>query len=112
MFCWRRSTSPGPQHPGSPVSGENVSTQVSSGFYWYGGRRRGPGRPPRWVSEVLNALPDHAVTGDSGELASGASLDSGDPSSQTADDWAEEVQVPDGDLRARAILPDSLTDTG
>ena len=68
-----------------------------SGFYWYGGRRRGPGRPPRWVSEVLNALPDHPVTGDSGELASGASLDSGDPSSQTADDWAKEVQVPDGD---------------
>ena len=24
-------------------------------FYWYGGRRHGPGRPPRWVSELLDA---------------------------------------------------------
>ena len=23
------------------------------GYHWYGGRRRGPGRPPRWVETVL-----------------------------------------------------------
>ena len=27
-----------------------------SGFYWYGGKRRGPGRPLKWVSKVLNSL--------------------------------------------------------
>ena len=25
-----------------------------AGFYWYGGKRRGPGRPPKWVSALLN----------------------------------------------------------
>ena len=24
------------------------------GFYWYGSRRRGPGRPPKWVSQMLD----------------------------------------------------------
>ena len=24
-----------------------------AGFYWYGGKRRGPGRPPRWVLSML-----------------------------------------------------------
>ena len=24
------------------------------GFYWYGGRRRKPGRPPKWVAQVLD----------------------------------------------------------
>ena len=35
-----------------------------SGFYWYGGKRRGPGWPPRWISEVLDSLPTPAQTGD------------------------------------------------
>lgn len=26
----------------------------TAGFYWYGGKRRGPGRPPRWVETVLS----------------------------------------------------------
>ena len=26
----------------------------TAGFYWYGSRRRGPGRPPRWVQDVLS----------------------------------------------------------
>ena len=24
-----------------------------AGFYWYGGKRRGPGRPPKWVEQFL-----------------------------------------------------------
>ena len=24
-----------------------------AGYYWYGSKRRGPGRPPRWVEQVL-----------------------------------------------------------
>ena len=25
-----------------------------AGFYWYGGRRRGPGRPPKWVASLMD----------------------------------------------------------
>ena len=31
-----------------------------SGFYWYGGKRRGPGRPPKLVISIL----DEHMTGD------------------------------------------------
>jgi len=24
------------------------------GFYWYGNKRRGPGRPPKWVAQILD----------------------------------------------------------
>ena len=24
-----------------------------AGFFWYGGNRRGPGRPPKWVEQFL-----------------------------------------------------------
>ena len=26
-----------------------------AGFYWYGGKRRGPGRPPRWIDQLLQS---------------------------------------------------------
>ena len=25
-----------------------------AGFYWYGGRRRGPGHPPKWVTSMMS----------------------------------------------------------
>ena len=28
-----------------------ISQQV---FFWYGGKRRGPGRPPKWVEQFLD----------------------------------------------------------
>ena len=27
-----------------------------AGFYWYGEKRSGPGRPPKWVSKLLDKL--------------------------------------------------------
>ena len=33
-----------------------------SGFYWYGGKRRGPDRPPKWVLKVLNSLDSEKET--------------------------------------------------
>ena len=24
------------------------------GYYWYGSKRRGPGRPPKWVDQLLS----------------------------------------------------------
>ena len=39
-----------------------------AGFFWYGGRRRGPGRPPRWVEQLLRSGtqqgPDEPSNGD------------------------------------------------
>ena len=26
-----------------------------AGYFWYGGKRRGPGRPPRWVEDLLRS---------------------------------------------------------
>ena len=26
-----------------------------AGYYWYGGRNKGPGRPPKWVDKFLNS---------------------------------------------------------
>ena len=35
-------------------------TNFPSGLYWYGGRRCGPGRPPRWVKELMESSEDVA----------------------------------------------------
>ena len=29
--------------------------EFPAGYYWYGGKRRGPGRPPRWVERLLTS---------------------------------------------------------
>ena len=26
-----------------------------AGYYWYGNKRKGPGRPPKWVEKILSA---------------------------------------------------------
>lgn len=44
-----------------------------SGFYWCGGKRRGPGRLPQWV---LDSVPVPSVTGDPAEQASETSPES------------------------------------
>lgn len=37
--------------------------QFPHGFYWYGGKRRGPGRPPKWVARVLDQqIPEEPLT--------------------------------------------------
>jgi hypothetical protein len=28
---------------------------LSAGYYWYGNKRKGPGRPPKWVEKLLSA---------------------------------------------------------
>jgi hypothetical protein len=30
--------------------------EIPGGFYWYGVRRPGPGRPPKWVNDLLDRL--------------------------------------------------------
>ena len=29
--------------------------EFPAGFYWYGGKRKGPGRPPKWVDRLLES---------------------------------------------------------
>ena len=54
------------------------------GFFWYGGRCRGPGRPPRWVldSHVTADPEESQATPDSGGLPE-------DPADATTDDTAD-----------------------
>ena len=41
-------------------------TELPGGFYWYGDRRARPGRPPRWVDQLLQGrlFPSPATTND------------------------------------------------
>ena len=42
-----------------------------AGYYWYGGRRRGPGCPPKWVERLMQPTED-PVDEDHGDLIQGA----------------------------------------
>ena len=45
-----------PQDGGIQVHQSRVkpcTLNFPAGFYWYGGKRRGPGRPPKWVEQIL-----------------------------------------------------------
>ena len=37
-----------------PQAQEKTAFTTPQGYYWYGGKRKGPGRPPRWVDEFLS----------------------------------------------------------
>ena len=68
-------------------------------FYWYGGRRRGPGRPPRWVSRVLDAHtpadPGEAdTTSGEPETTSDSGVDSEDSADQASDSASDPATAP------------------
>jgi len=45
-----------PQDGGIQVHQSSVKPcplNFPAGFYWYGGKRRAPGRPPKWVEQIL-----------------------------------------------------------
>ena len=83
--------------------------EFPAGYYWYGGRRAGPGRPPKWVDALLQGSPvqspddergpEHSLTEPEGE---------GDPTVENVPDarvvLAEEHSVndpPDAAARTR-----------
>ena len=46
-----------PQHGETHVHQSRVCacpTDFPAGYYWYGGKRKGPGRPPKWVDQFLS----------------------------------------------------------
>ena len=51
-------------NPSSSATGEAVSHEFPAGFYWYGTKRKGPGRPPRWVKNVLAGSEVHCSAPD------------------------------------------------
>ena len=83
----------GSYNPSSPVESESVSTKFPAVFYWYGGRRRGPGRPPRSVSKVLDAHMSGEADTTSGDPD--ATLDSGVDVDDRAIASAQEASVPE-----------------
>ena len=57
------------------------------GFYWYGGRRHGLGKPPQWVEDLLADQLSYQGTGTNGESeAVGTSdLEDGDANCSESD---------------------------
>ena len=88
--------------------------EFPSGYYWYGGRRAGPGRPPKWVDALLQGSPvqspddergpEHSLTEPEGE---------GDPTVENVPDarvvLAEDVNTHSVNNPARK--PDAATRT-
>ena len=79
-----------------------------AGYFWYGGRRKGPGRPPKWVDQLLSdqlsaTAPEPAVDSDADDDRSEADDSSGADSSgieETSDEESEPENTPDR-LRVR-----------
>ena len=60
--------------------------QLPAGFYWYGGRKKNPGRLPQWLDRLLSDQKDHEVSNQMEES-------DGDPQSQIETDEEEERDV-------------------
>ena len=60
-----------------------------AGFYWYGGRRRGPGRPPKWVTSMMNQhLHDNVFSQVHMEVVNPSSDSSGEQDTEPCDSSA------------------------
>ena len=58
-------------------------------FYWYGGKQRGPGRPPKWVEQLLkegasNRLAKNTVEEQQGNMDKLDSQDANDPEERSS----------------------------
>lgn len=83
-----------PQDPQIRVHGMRVKhcpANFPAGFYWYGGKRRGPGRPPKWVTKLLDTLDDGIAEG---QDDTGVNLDD---LIEGQDDTASAQEVEDSD---------------
>ena len=70
--------------------------EFPAGFYWYGNKRRGPGRPPKWVDRLLRSGPtdtSHKSVTSSRHGTQHAAI--GDPP-QRQDDLLQQSQHQDG----------------
>ena len=78
--------------------------EFPGGFYWYGGRRAGPGRPPRWLDSLDLKTPssgtDSGMTQESMQDEPTDSQD--DPQGESQGPW---VSTPAVRTRTRVITP-------
>ena len=75
-----------------------------AGFYWYGGKRRGPGRPPKWVTTLLDTMESQDADGDSVDLSEDGADVSQESADQDPDDCESSVDGDDGPDESLADL--------
>ena len=70
-----------------------------AGYYWYGGKRKGPGRPPRWVDEFLSdqTSPDNSES----------TVDHDNETSPSETDESKEADYPEGEDEADSSAGES-----
>ena len=97
-----------PQSPGINVHQSRVkpcSLNFPAGFYWYGGNSKGPGKPPKWVEQLLeeNSI-QNAVTVDNNDVnndneneddVSEEVTDTGDLSHSEEEEWSNDEGTPE-----------------
>ena len=82
-----------------------------AGYYWYGNRRSGPGRPPKWIdqmvqnSDSLDATETESLEGEVGETLEEVGEPPRAETSQFGDESAELPPVPSRHTRTRTITP-------
>ena len=88
-----------------------------SGYYWYGNRRKGPGRPPKWLDRMMSSSSGTIdVTDDTNDVDTDVDEDT-EPSNSTTDGSTGEAEdaadvsesVPDPTTftrtRTRTVVP-------
>ena len=88
-----------PQDPQIRVHESRVKhcpANFPAGFYWYGGKRRGPGRPPKWVTTLLDTMESQDAEGDSVDLSEDGADVSQESTDQDPDDCESSVEGDDG----------------
>ena len=70
--------------------------EFPAGFYWYGNKRRGPGRPPKWVDRLLRSGPTDTFRKSVTTSRHGAQHAAIGDSPQRQDDLLQQSQHQDG----------------
>ena len=88
----------------------------TAGYYWYGGKRKGPGRPPRWVQAVLSDSEStrtgaDAVDDNGGSSDKATAQDAGDPDAEPPNSLGHNNSVDEpSDPESESIADQGPTD--
>ena len=85
--------------------------EFPAGFYWYGARRCGPGRPPKWINQMMNSqgTTDHNVSTEGADHDSDENDDTDTDAAREGEDSREEldsITVPTRSRTRVVTLPD------
>ena len=83
-----------------------------AGYFWYGGRRKGPGRPPKWVDTLLQSKQRDSGKWRDPEMQE-ENLESEEEQSVRSDDTEQDLEDEIGQVRdsTEDITSDSIKDT-